>query len=403
MMSDVLIKVENVSKKYCKFLKESMYYGVTDIGRNLLGLSSHSDLLRKNEFWSVDDVSFEVKRGETLGLVGPNGCGKTTTLKMINGIFWPDKGKITVRGRIGALIAVGAGFHPLLTGRENIYINGAILGMTKKEVDRKFDAIVDFSGIEDFLDSPVKNYSSGMYVRLGFAIAVQSHCDILLIDEVLAVGDAKFQAKCIDKINELGRQGVTKVFVSHNFDAVQMLCQKCVYLKQGKAYKYGETNEVLDIFKKDVAAGNVVGADSLRYGTREIEIKKVELLGVDNRSKVIFKRGERFQARISFYARNLVNNPNFSVSIYNKDNQQVHRNVTKSIGFETGQVIGDGEIIYNLEAIPLHIGKYWVTVGCWDPNGYVAYDHHDKMYTFEVEKGPGIPNEWEIKFKQSND
>lgn len=396
-MSDVLIKVEHVSKKYCKSLKESMFYGASDIGRNLLGLRSHSDQLRKNEFWSVDDVSFEVRRGETLGLVGPNGCGKTTMLKMINGIFWPDKGKITVRGRIGALIAVGAGFHPLLTGRENVYINGAILGMTKDEVDRKFDSIVDFSGIGDFLDSPVKNYSSGMYVRLGFAIAVHSHCDILLIDEVLAVGDMKFQAKCIDKIKELGREGVTKVFVSHNFDAVKLLCQNTLYLNQGKIRQYGETSQVLDGFKKDVALGNADGADSLRYGSREIEIRKVELLDAFNNVKQSFRRGERFQVKISFYAKNLVQNPDFSIVIYNKTGHVAHRTVTREIEFNTGQVSGEGEIIHTIEAVPLCIGKYWVSTGCWDSSGYSPYDHHEKMYTFEVEKGPGVPNEWEIK------
>jgi len=187
--SDIAITVDHVSKKYCKSLKRSMLYGVTDIGRNTLGLSSHSGNLRKSEFWAVDDVSFEVKKGETLGIIGPNGSGKTTLLKMLNGIFWPDKGKITVKGRVGALIEVGAGFHPLLTGRENIYINAAILGMTKEEVDEKFDDIVEFADIGDFLDTPVKFYSRGMYVRLGFAVAVHCEPDILLVDEVLAVGD----------------------------------------------------------------------------------------------------------------------------------------------------------------------------------------------------------------------
>ena len=181
MDNDVVIKVENVSKKYCKSLKHSMLYGMSDIGRNVLGLKSRSERLRDNEFWALDDISFEVKRGETLGLIGPNGSGKTTLLKMLNGIFWPDKGKITIKGKVGALIAVGAGFHPLLTGRENIYINAAILGMSKREIDKKFDAIVDFADIGDFLDSPVKHYSSGMYVRLGFAVAVHCDPDILLV------------------------------------------------------------------------------------------------------------------------------------------------------------------------------------------------------------------------------
>ena len=192
MNDGVDIKVDHVSKKYCKSLKRSMSYGIWDIARNTLGLSSRSSRLRKDEFWAVDDVSFEVSRGETVGIIGPNGSGKTTLLKMLNGIFWPDKGKITVKGKVGALIAVGAGFHPALTGRENIYVNAAILGMTKKEVEERFDNILKFADIGDFLDTPVKYYSSGMYVRLGFAVAAHCDPDILLVDEVLAVGDAGF-------------------------------------------------------------------------------------------------------------------------------------------------------------------------------------------------------------------
>lgn len=167
MEKETVISVENVSKKYCKSLKKSMYYGAMDIGRNMLGLSSRSEKLRKDEFWALHDISFEVRKGETLGIIGPNGAGKTTLLKMLNGIFWPDKGKITIRGRIGPLIEVGAGFHPLLTGRENVYINAAILGMTRKQIDKKFDDIVDFSGIGNFIDSPVKFYSSGYVCQVG--------------------------------------------------------------------------------------------------------------------------------------------------------------------------------------------------------------------------------------------
>ena len=187
MNDNISIKVENISKKYCKSLKRSMLYGVKDIARNTIGLSSHSDKLRKGEFWALDNVSFEAKKGETFGIIGPNGSGKTTLLKLLNGIFWPDKGKISVKGNVGALIEVGAGFHPLLTGRENIYINAAILGMTKEETDKKFDVIVEFADIGDFLDVPVKHYSSGMFVRLGFAVAVHCEPDILLVDEVFAV------------------------------------------------------------------------------------------------------------------------------------------------------------------------------------------------------------------------
>lgn len=396
-MSDVLIQVDHVSKKYCKFLKDSMVYGVKDIGRNMFGLKSHSDQLRKNEFWSVDDVSFEVKRGETLGLIGANGSGKTTMLKMINGIFWPDKGKISVRGRIGALIAVGAGFHPLLTGRENVYINGAILGMTKQEVDRKFDSIVDFSGIGSFLDSPVKHYSSGMYVRLGFAIAVHSKCDILLIDEVLAVGDINFQAKCINKIKELGREGVTKIFVSHNFDAVQMLCQNALYLSKGKVRNYGKTDQILEEFKKDVAGGDLVDIDAVRHGTREVEIMKVELLGPNGRVQPSYRRGDRLQVKILYEAKKQVEDPSFSVSFFDDRSQLIYRAVTRYQGVNTGTVKGKGEVIYTVEGMPLPVGKYSLTVACWDSSGYVPYDHHEKMYPLVVAGGSGIPDEWQIK------
>jgi len=396
-MSDILIKAEHVSKKYCKSLKESMYYGISDIGRNLIGLSSNSGIIRKNEFWSVDDVSFEVKRGETLGLVGPNGSGKTTMLKMINGIFWPDKGKITVKGRIGALIAVGSGFHPLLTGRENIYVNGAILGMSKSEVNQKFDTIVDFSGIGEFLDSPVKHYSSGMYVRLGFAIAVHSECDILLIDEVLSVGDIEFQTKCMDKINELGRRGVTKIFVSHSLDAVQKLCQQCIYLNQGKIRSYGETAQVLEDFKKDVASSDYLDTGALRYGNRDVEIRKVELLDASGHEKKEFSRGERLQIKISFYAKEAVQNPNFSIVLSNDKGQIIYALDTKRTAFDTRKILGEGEIIYTIEALNWYIGKFWLSIGCEDQNDNITYDYHNKMYTLVVKKGTSIPHEWTIK------
>ncbi|MBA7636366.1 Vitamin B12 import ATP-binding protein BtuD [subsurface metagenome] len=230
----VVIRVEDVSKKYCKSLKKSMLYGVKDIGRNILGLSSHSENLRKDEFWALDDVSFEVRKGETLGIIGPNGSGKTTLLKLLNGIFWPDKGDIAIRGKVGALIEIGAGFHPLLTGRENVYLNAAILGMTKEEVEKKFQSIEEFADIGDFIDAPVKFYSSGMFVRLGFAVAVHCDPDILLVDEVLAVGDAQFIEKCSNRINTLLDKGMTLVLVSHNQHLINILCSRAIVLNKGK-------------------------------------------------------------------------------------------------------------------------------------------------------------------------
>lgn len=239
------VKVEGVSKKYCKSLKRSMLYGVKDIARNTLGLSSHSDKLRKNEFWALDDISFEVKKGETLGVIGPNGSGKTTLLKLLNGIFWPDKGKISIKGKVGALIEVGAGFHPLLTGRENIYINAAILGMTKEETDKKFDAIVEFADIGDFLDVPVKHYSSGMFIRLGFAVAVHCEPDILLVDEILSVGDLSFQNKSLRRLAELREKAHAVVFVSHNLEHVRNLCDRVIILDKSKIVFLGDTSKAI--------------------------------------------------------------------------------------------------------------------------------------------------------------
>lgn len=248
--NEIAIKVENVSKKYCKTLKKSMLYGVRDITKNVFGLSSNSELLRKDEFWAVEDVSFEVKKGETLGIIGANGAGKTTLLKMLNGIFWPDKGKITINGKTGALISVGAGFHPMLTGKENIYLNGAIMGMSRKEVNDKFKAIVEFADIGDFLDSPVKHYSSGMFVRLGFAVAVHCELDILLVDEVLAVGDLSFQNKSLRRLAELREKANAVVFVSHNLEHVRNLCDRVMILEKAKTVFSGDTNEALSEYHK---------------------------------------------------------------------------------------------------------------------------------------------------------
>ncbi len=244
MSGDVLIKVEGVSKKFCRSLGRSIKYGVRDVARDLVGLSSKPGELREGEFWAVDDVSFELKKGETLGIIGPNGAGKTTVLKMLNGIFMPDKGKVEVRGRAGVLIAIGAGFHPMLTGRENIYVNGAILGMSKKEINKKYDSIVDFADIGDFLDSPVKYYSSGMYVRLGFAIAIHCEPDILLVDEVLAVGDVGFRAKCYNKIAEL-QNNCTVVIVSHDMPTIARISSKCMLLNNAQPIFLGATEKAI--------------------------------------------------------------------------------------------------------------------------------------------------------------
>jgi lipopolysaccharide transport system ATP-binding protein len=245
MESDVVIKVDNLSKKFCRSIKRSMLYGSMDVARSMLGLSTDRTKLRKHEFWSLKDISFEVKKGETFGLVGANGSGKSTLLRMINGIFPPDVGSITVKGRIGALIAVGAGFHPHMTGRENIYLNGTVLGMAKEEIARKFDSIIEFAGIGEFLDAPVSTYSSGMYVRLGFAIAIHSDLDLLLVDEILAVGDINFQRKCFEKVLQLKAQGVSTIFVTHSIPQLERMCDRGLLLDHGVPICLDNIREVI--------------------------------------------------------------------------------------------------------------------------------------------------------------
>ncbi|MBM9538572.1 ABC transporter ATP-binding protein [Desulfobulbus alkaliphilus] len=234
--ADVLVRVENVSKKFCRSLKKSLWYGVKDIGAELLGKNDHqneSSFLRADEFWALQDINFELKRGECLGLIGQNGAGKSTLLKILNGLLKPDTGRIAMRGRVGALIELGTGFNPILSGRENIYINGSVLGFSKQEIDRKLDAIIDFAEIGDFIDMPVKNYSSGMRVRLGFAVAAQMEPDVLLIDEVLAVGDIGFVLKCFNRMDSLlGNAAI--ILVSHNMPQVARMCTNLTLMEHGR-------------------------------------------------------------------------------------------------------------------------------------------------------------------------
>jgi lipopolysaccharide transport system ATP-binding protein len=249
-MSETVIKVENLHKKFCQSLKRSLFYGTLDASRSMLGLPIEKVDLRKNEFWALKEINFELKQGETLGLIGQNGSGKTTLLRLINGIFPPDKGRITINGRIGALIAVGAGFHPQMTGRENIYLNGTILGMTKRDLKRKIDEIIDFAEIGDFIDSPVATYSSGMTVRLGFSIAIHADIDLLLVDEILAVGDLGFILKCFNKIGELKRNGVSTLYVSHDMQGIVNLSNSVLFLHKGQVQYYGDPSKAISLYKK---------------------------------------------------------------------------------------------------------------------------------------------------------
>lgn len=249
--NETLVKVEHLSKKFCRKLKRSLWYGIKDIGAELRGSKRNRVKLRKDEFWALQDINFEINRGELVGLIGANGAGKTTLLKLLSGLVKPDNGKITIRGKIQALIALGAGFNPILTARENIYINGAVLGFSKKEMDKMLEDIMDFAEIREFIDMPVQSYSSGMQVRLGFAVAVNLKPDILIVDEVLAVGDAAFRRKARNKMMELLHSGISVLFVSHNMATISSITSRCLYLHQGQMVAVGPSDEVTTLYLSD--------------------------------------------------------------------------------------------------------------------------------------------------------
>jgi lipopolysaccharide transport system ATP-binding protein len=276
--TDLVLQVQHLYKKFCRSLRHSMYYGLSDSVRSMLGVRFSTERLRTNEFWALEDVSFELHRGETLGVIGANGSGKSTLLRLITGIYPPDSGRIMLKGRVGALIAVGAGFHPHMTGRENIYLNGTILGMTRREITERLDEIIDFADIEEFLEAPVSTYSSGMRVRLGFAIAINCQPDILLVDEILAVGDLGFQLKCFDKIGQLRKNGVATLLVSHNLQHIAMFCRKVLLLDHGRAEYCGNIETGLSIYKKQFV--NIFGSsgeiEKIVTGTHDCRILDIE-------------------------------------------------------------------------------------------------------------------------------
>ena len=385
-MKKVSILVEDLSKKYCKSLKRSMLYGMSDIGHNALGLSSRPQRLRHQEFWAVDDVSFSIEEGETLGVIGHNGAGKTTLLKLLNGIFWPDRGKIRIWGRVGALIEVGAGFHPLLTGRENIYLNGAILGMSEKEIRAKFDTIVDFAGVGDFIDTPVKCYSSGMFVRLGFAVA--AHCDphILLVDEVLAVGDMSFQSKCRERIRELKKKGTTIVLVSHSLYTVNFVCGRTLVMGKGKKVFDGPTSDAIDFYRSAMAQENPVAC----RGTGELTIKEIRLLDGVSSSCQELATGDPLCVRIHYEAEKAIDAAVFNVGIHQVGGGQVSDIRNDLDGVTMGARAGKGHVDVVIDNCNLFPGVYTVNTTLFHADGFSIYDRVERAASFRVMGGHNV-------------
>lgn len=250
--NEAVIEINDVSKKFCRNLKRSLFYGLSDIATELTGRTRKSDTLRSKEFWALKDVTFKLRKGEALGLVGSNGAGKSTLLRIISGLIKPDTGSIKIKGRVAPLIALGAGFNPILSGRENIYANMSILGLSTQQIRERFEEVVDFAEIAEAIDAPVQTYSSGMAARLGFACAVHIEPDILLIDEVLAVGDIKFKMKCHRKLAEIRKKGTAFILVSHNSHSILNVCESSVYLRKGQLITYGQTESVVRKYEEDL-------------------------------------------------------------------------------------------------------------------------------------------------------
>jgi lipopolysaccharide transport system ATP-binding protein len=390
MDEETAILVENVSKKFARTLSQSMAYGISDIARNTVGISSQSEKLRTGEFWAVDNVSFELKKGEVLGIIGSNGSGKSTILKMLNGIFWPDKGAITIKGRVGALIEVGAGFHPMLTGRENIYVNAAILGMTKKEVDEKYDDIIKFADIGDFLDSPVKNYSSGMYVRLGFAVAAHCEPDVLLVDEVLAVGDLAFALKCHRKMSEFRQSGGTVILVTHSTQAIRNMCNKVMWIESGIINGVGDVHQICDLYEKKVMMRDINDHDDMQsklsYDSK-IDINKVEFLDERGQPREEFDVGSKLKIRIHFKCGRTVVQPIFVMSIYNAEDLVMCSNYSNLDGFTIDCIKGAGYVDFSLGSIPFKPSRYLCSITLSEKEVSNAIVWHEKCHAFTVSGG----------------
>ncbi|MGB1249164.1 MAG: ABC transporter ATP-binding protein [Candidatus Promineifilaceae bacterium] len=383
---EVVISFQNVSKQFMlsRNASQSLLGSFVNLGRG--GRNS------AETFHAVRNVSFDVHAGESVGLIGHNGSGKSTLLKLATRILRPTSGNTIINGRVSALLELGAGFHEDLTGRENVYLNGSVLGLSRNQIDAKFDEIVNFSELADFIDVSVKHYSSGMYMRLGFSVAVFCEPDVLLIDEILAVGDAAFQKKCIDRIFTLKQQGVTIVMVSHHLSTLQKLCDKLVWLDRGDMRGIGPTSEIAPQYtaymNARIADQGAVSAAISRSGTFEAEILQVKFLNEAGEQPEAFRTGELLIIEMQYVAHRPIKNPEIGFAIYHGDTQLTGSN-NQVTGFEIAQIDGAGFFRYIIPNLPFLPGKYFVSAGIHDDESPLAHDYHHLAYSFSVEAGSG--------------
>jgi ABC-type polysaccharide/polyol phosphate transport system ATPase subunit len=345
------------------------------------------------EFWALKDVSFEVTPGTTFALVGQNGSGKSTMLKCLAKILRPDRGGTRIEGKMSALLELGAGFHPELSGRENVFLNGSILGLTKRELEQKFDDIVDFAGLEQFIDMPVKNYSSGMYVRLGFSVAINVDPDVLLIDEVLAVGDEEFQRRCLERVVELRSAGKTIVVVTHSLPTVRSLCDEALWLEHGEIRRIGKADQVADAYLGQIHL-DILAADGQVNPHRpagQVSITGLELLDRQGRPASRVATGDQVTFRLHYDAAEPVTNPVFSFAVHTSDGVLVTGPNTKEAHVSLEKIEGTGHVDLTVDRFMLLIGSYDLSAECTNDTITHSYDRLHRALRFDV--NPGTPHE----------
>lgn len=398
------VVARDLTKVYRRFLHRNQFRTLKSA---LVSRSLISDLRPDQTFTALDSVSFEVPRGSTFGVIGENGSGKSTLLKLMAGITQPTRGAIAVDGRISALIELGAGFHPEISGRENVAINGIMLGLTRREVAERFDAIVAFAELERFIDAPVKTYSSGMYMRLGFSVAIHVEPDVLLIDEVLAVGDEAFTRKCLDKIGEFRRRGKTIVLVTHSLGLVEKMCDDVLWLRDARVADHGDPKRVVDAYLTYVAGGEEAllsreqdastaaaaaeapaappegGYQKGRWGSREVEIAGVTLLDDRNQERHVYVPGERLTIALDVTAAAPVADFVFGVGIFTADGVSVYGTNTHLEDFAPVRASGAGRVLLHLDDLRLVEGTYLLDVAAHRRDG-TPYDYHRGLYSFRM-------------------
>lgn len=350
---------------------------------------------RYDDFWALRGVDLEVPAGTTFGIIGANGSGKSTLMKSLARIFTPNRGTVTVRGSVSPLLELGTGFHPELTGRENLYLGGSLLGQTRSHIRSRFDDIVDFAGIGEFMDAPVKNYSSGMYARLAFALAINVDPEILLVDEVLSVGDESFQMRCYQRIAELRMEGRTIVMVSHNLDTIRSMCSHAVWLERGKVVLAGEADDVaagyLDDVHRDASQHSGLAPSGTTEGSGEVEIAGVTFVDRNGVSQGAFRTNDPFTVRVRYRATTRTTDVACGIAVLSADNLAYLFGHTSNAAGISLDLQGEGTIEFTLPSLPLLQGSYVVTVAMEGVEVPRTFDLHDRRYSFLVFENPELP------------